>query len=213
MMKTSSLLSITFVGAALMLGAIGCKRGPQGITDIPHPGISTPSVTQPPRTPDNIPPAPTGPGPGSTVTPAPQPNGEGIPSTAGDTPWSKTIAGGAEDRTILKDDTVLFDYDSATIKKTEDKKLEAVANYLKANMADALRIEGNCDERGTEKYNLALGEKRAQAAREYLVNLGIDSRQIVTVTFGAAKPVDPAHNDAAWKKNRRGDMILLTPQK
>ena len=74
-------------------------------------------------------------------------------------------------------------------------------------------MEGNCDERGTEKYNLSLGERRALAVREYLANLGVDSRRVVTVTYGAAKPVDPGHNESAWKKNRRGELILLTPKR
>ncbi|MGD1085500.1 MAG: OmpA family protein, partial [Verrucomicrobiota bacterium] len=64
-----------------------------------------------------------------------------------------------------------------------------------------------------EKYNLALGERRALAVREYLVTLGMDSREITTVTFGAKKPADPGHNEAAWAKNRRGDLILWTPKK
>ena len=79
-------------------------------------------------------------------------------------------------------------------------------------MADALRVEGNCDERGTEKYNLSLGERRALAVREYLANLGVDSRQVVTVTYGDAKPAVEGHNEAAWSKNRRDDFILLTPK-
>ena len=73
-------------------------------------------------------------------------------------------------------------------------------------------MEGNCDERGTEKYNLALGEKRALAVREYLANLGVDSRQVMTVTYGAAKPVAPGHDEAAWSKNRRGDFVVIVPK-
>jgi len=73
-------------------------------------------------------------------------------------------------------------------------------------------VEGNCDERGTEKYNLALGERRALAVREYLINLGIDSRQVVTVTYGKAKPAVDGHNEAAWSNNRRGDFVLLVPK-
>jgi peptidoglycan-associated lipoprotein len=87
-----------------------------------------------------------------------------------------------------------------------------VAAYLKAHQADALRVEGNCDERGTEKYNLSLGERRALAVREYLANLGVDSRQITTVSNGKAKPAVEGHSEAAWSKNRRDDFILLTPK-
>jgi peptidoglycan-associated lipoprotein len=79
-------------------------------------------------------------------------------------------------------------------------------------LADALRVEGNCDERGTENYNLSLGERRALAVREYLANLGVDPRQVVTVSYGKAKPAVEGHNEAAWGKNRRDDFILLTPK-
>jgi peptidoglycan-associated lipoprotein len=75
-----------------------------------------------------------------------------------------------------------------------------------------LIVQGNCDERGTEKYNLALGERRALAVREYLANLGMNPDQIKTVTFGKSKPADPGHNEEAWKKNRRGDLVLVTPK-
>ena len=128
-------------------------------------------------------------------------------------PWAGVIANNNEDREKFKADTVYFDFDSATIKKNENQKLEEVANFFKNNTEDALRVEGNCDERGTEKYNLSLGERRALAVREYLANLGVDSRRVVTVTYGAAKPVDPGHNESAWKKNRRGELILLTPKR
>jgi peptidoglycan-associated lipoprotein len=73
-------------------------------------------------------------------------------------------------------------------------------------------MEGNCDQRGTEKYNLSLGERRALAAREYLANLGVDPQRLKTITYGAAHPVDPANNEAAWKKNRRDDFVLITPK-
>jgi len=126
--------------------------------------------------------------------------------------WASVITNHNEDATILKADTVYFDLDSATIKKTEDKKLEDVAAFLKTHPAAALKVEGNCDERGTEKYNLSLGEKRAGSVREYLANLGVDARQVVTVTYGKAKPAVEGHNEAAWSKNRRGDFVVLTPK-
>ena len=95
---------------------------------------------------------------------------------------------------------------------SEEGKLQDLAAYFKGNATDALIVEGNCDERGTEKYNLALGERRALAVREYLANLGMDPQRIKTVTYGFSKPVDPGHNEAAWKKNRRDDFILVTPK-
>ncbi len=72
-----------------------------------------------------------------------------------------------------------------------------------------VRIEGNCDERGTVEYNLALGQKRADAAKAYLVNLGADPKKLETVSYGKEKPVDPGHNEAAWAKNRRDNFTPL----
>lgn len=151
--------------------------------------------------------------PGGTVeTPADVTATNGDITLGTNGPWSGVFVTGTARPEILQKDTVYFDFDSATIKKSEDKKLEDVAAYLKSHQADGLRVEGNCDERGTEKYNLALGEKRALAVREYLANLGVDSRQVMTVTYGAAKPVAPGHDEAAWSKNRRGDFVVIVPK-
>jgi len=204
-MKTSSLISVLFVGAALTLGVAGCVHKPgTTVTEIPN------LNRLPPPSPgsDNT----TG---GGTALQQPEPvqtTAGGVPFPAGETRWNKVIADHNEDAATLKADTVYFDLDSATIKKSEDKKLEDVGAFLKAHQADALRVEGNCDERGTEKYNLSLGEKRALSVREYLVNLGVDAGQVVTVSNGKAKPVDLGHNEAAWSKNRRADFVLLTPK-
>jgi peptidoglycan-associated lipoprotein len=118
-----------------------------------------------------------------------------------------------EDSETFKADTVYFDFDSATIKASEESKLTDVASHFKNDSKfEGLRIEGNCDERGTEKYNLSLGERRALAVREYLANLGVDPQRLKTVTYGASRPVDPGHNESAWKQNRRDDFILITPK-
>ncbi len=118
-----------------------------------------------------------------------------------------------EDRDKFKADTVYFDFDSSTVKPSEEGKLGDVANYFKNNEKfEGLIIEGNCDERGTEKYNLSLGERRALAVREYLHNLGIDDHRLKTVTYGASRPAAPGHNEAAWKQNRRDEFVLVTPK-
>jgi peptidoglycan-associated lipoprotein len=83
---------------------------------------------------------------------------------------------------------------------------------LKANPAAKLRIEGNCDERGTEEYNRALGDHRALAAREALAKDGIDPERIQTQSFGKDKPADTGHDESAWAKNRRDEFVLLTPK-
>lgn len=102
---------------------------------------------------------------------------------------------------------VLFDFDSARIKPSEYSKLEAVAAALKGNNKKLL-IEGHCDERGTAEYNRALGERRAMAAREELVKLGIDPRRISTVSYGSERPVDPNHDETAWARNRRCEFLI-----
>ena len=106
---------------------------------------------------------------------------------------------------------VLFAFDSAKISSNEAAKLPAVAQYVKANPSKTLVIEGNCDERGTPEYNRALGERRAQAAREELVKLGVPASRTTTVSFGKDKPADPGHDDAAWAKDRRCEFVIAGP--
>ena len=124
---------------------------------------------------------------GSSATGFPQ-NGAGLHN------------GWQEDREILKTDTVYFDYDSSTIKGSEKSKIEAVAAYLKQNGSAAVKVEGNCDERGTEEYNRALGERRALAIREYLINSGLTPTTVDPVSYGEDKPAVQGHNEAAGKK-------------
>ena len=114
---------------------------------------------------------------------------------------------GALDRTQFAAQTVYFDYDSAKIKPSEHSKLEAIAAALKGH-AKKLVIEGHTDERGTAEYNRALGEKRAQSAREALVSLGIAAERMTTVSFGKDRPVEPSHDDTAWSKNRRCEFVV-----
>jgi peptidoglycan-associated lipoprotein len=112
----------------------------------------------------------------------------------------------------FKEDTIYFDYDKSTIKSSQTAKLDRIAAALKSRPGKGLRIEGHCDERGTEEYNRALGERRALAAREYLVlQKGLDASVIDTISYGEDRPADPGHNEAAWSKNRRDEFILLKP--
>ena len=114
---------------------------------------------------------------------------------------------------ILQAQTIHFDFDKSSIKANDEPKLQEVANYMKSNPNDALRIEGNCDERGTEEYNRSLGERRAMAAREYLARLGVEPGRVVTISYGQDRPAESAHNEGAWSKNRRDDFVVLTPPK
>lgn len=96
-----------------------------------------------------------------------------------------------------------FDFDKYLIKDGDKPNLQKIANYLKQHPRVKVRIEGNCDERGTSEYNMALGERRAESARKYLIGLGIPAKEISTMSFGKEKPLDPGHSEEAWTKNRR----------
>ncbi|HIE10712.1 MAG TPA: peptidoglycan-associated lipoprotein Pal [Kiritimatiellae bacterium] len=104
---------------------------------------------------------------------------------------------------------VYFDYDSARIKVAERSKLDQVAEYLKKNPRVGLIVEGHCDERGSREYNLALGERRAQAARAYLTGVGIDPSRIQTRSYGEEKPVALGHDEESWRLNRRAEFVLF----
>jgi peptidoglycan-associated lipoprotein len=104
--------------------------------------------------------------------------------------------------------TIYFDYDKADIRSDARDILSANGRSLTEHPTATIRIEGNCDERGTEQYNLALGEKRANAAREYLVNYGINASRITTISYGEERPVAQGHDENAWSKNRRADFAI-----
>ncbi len=102
-----------------------------------------------------------------------------------------------------------FDFDKANIRDDMVPILERNAEWLKKHPTVKIRIEGYCDERGTVEYNLALGEKRAKAARDYLVSLGISPDRITIVSYGKSNPIDPRHNEEAWFKNRRAEFKII----
>jgi peptidoglycan-associated lipoprotein len=103
---------------------------------------------------------------------------------------------------------VYFELDSSDLSPTAQKALDANAALLKKYPTWAVTIEGHCDERGTAEYNLALGERRAIAARAYLVSLGISADRLRTVSYGKEFPFDPGHDESAWSKNRRAHFVI-----
>jgi peptidoglycan-associated lipoprotein len=103
---------------------------------------------------------------------------------------------------------VMFEYDSSDLSSVSQKTLEENAVVLKKYPTWAVTIEGHCDERGTAEYNLALGERRAVAARAYLVSLGISAERLRTVSYGKEFPFDPGHDEGAWSKNRRAHFVI-----
>lgn len=103
---------------------------------------------------------------------------------------------------------VHFDFDSATLTPEAQDILKKKAQWLQDNPGKSITISGNCDERGTNEYNLALGERRAASAKAFLVDLGISASRITTVSYGEERPLDPGHNEAAWAKNRRDHFTI-----
>ncbi len=103
-----------------------------------------------------------------------------------------------------------FEFDQYDLGTEARRTLEDLAQALKANPAFAIRIEGHADERGTTEYNLALGERRAQAAKDYLVSLGVPADRIETISYGEERPLDPGHDELAWALNRRAHFLVRT---
>jgi peptidoglycan-associated lipoprotein len=118
----------------------------------------------------------------------------------------------AEDRGRFAGSPVYFDFDSALIRASEQGKLAEVASFLAGNPAASLEVEGHTDERGTEEYNLALGERRALAVREALVAGGVNPERLFTISFGKSRPAVDGSNEAAWARNRRAEFVVLTPR-
>ena len=105
---------------------------------------------------------------------------------------------------------IYFDFDRYDLKPDARATLKANADWLKANPSQRVEVEGHCDERGTSEHNLALGAKRAQAAKDYLVSLGIAAERLSTISYGEELPVCKEHNDECWQKNRRDRFVIIT---
>jgi peptidoglycan-associated lipoprotein len=156
-------------------------------------------------TPKPPPPAPT-----SIAEPtAPPP--EYAPPTQGavsETP-SAPIPGSTQDFVINAGDTVFFDTDAYTIRPDAADILAKQAGWLSRYPAVKIRVEGNCDERGTREYNFALGARRANSVRDFLVAHGVDGARIATVSYGKERPIDPGDDESAWAKNRNGHTTII----
>jgi peptidoglycan-associated lipoprotein len=111
-------------------------------------------------------------------------------------------------RSVIRD--VHFEFDRYDLTEDAKRTLEELAQALKANPGFNLLVEGHADERGTPEYNLALGERRAQAAKDYLVSLGLEADRIDTISYGEERPLDPGHNELAWALNRRAQFVVRT---
>ena len=116
--------------------------------------------------------------------------------------------GSVQDFVVNVGDRVYFDYDQYAIRGDAQPVLAAQAAWLSRYQSVRVRIEGNCDERGTREYNLALGARRANSVRDFLVAHGVASSRIETVSFGKEKPVDPGTGEDAWAHNRNGHTAI-----
>jgi peptidoglycan-associated lipoprotein len=205
-MKMNKLSFPLVLALAVIVAGSGCKKGITKVT--PLPGQPQPIVGEPSPNP-----APGGAIPGndnaggSSLGGGANSGPSTIPTT---TDWDP--ANTVQDRAALAANTVHFKFDSATVLSSEQANISAVAAALTSDPSVKLLIEGNCDERGTEEYNRALGERRALALREDLAKAGIDPARIRTISYGKDKPADPGHDEAAWAKNRRGDFVLCHPK-
>ena len=130
------------------------------------------------------------------------------PAPASDT----NVQGAAElERAMeaLRNVSVFFEFDSATLTSEAKDKLSAVGTVLGKYPDLKVRIEGNCDERGSEQYNLALGQRRADAAKRYLASMGAHDKQLTAISFGDQKPKATGHDEEAWRQNRRDDLSAV----
>jgi peptidoglycan-associated lipoprotein len=209
-MKLNKIVLPLAVALMAMLATTGCKHGFNGrVTNLP--GHRQPTLSD--STPNTLPP-----GPAFVATPIPTANPNPTPSPFGDKPPGTTptsdefnIGDYTQDRAALAAYTVHFKFDSAVV---QDKETANIASVAKALSDPSLRllVEGHCDERGTEEYNRALGERRALSLREALAKVGVDPMHVKTISYGKDKPADDGHNEAAWAKNRRGEFVLLHPK-
>jgi peptidoglycan-associated lipoprotein len=200
----SALLVLPCLALALLLA--GCPKRPVAtVASAPAPAAPAPApappapapAPAPAPTPVTPPPAPAPAPPPAAAAPAPTP----APPPAAPREYAPNAA--------LKE--IYFDFDKSNIRPGDAKILDASAGYLKANPNQLVLIEGHCDERGTIEYNLALGERRAKAAMNYLVAQGIDASRFTLISYGKERPVCTEKTEACWARNRF-DRFLTKPR-
>ena len=128
--------------------------------------------------------------------------------TITETTGSGIVSGSQEDLIVNVGDRVFFGYDSSDLDSDALELLQDQVAWLKENSDVTVTIEGHCDERGTREYNLALGEKRAQAVKNYLIGLGINPDRVSTISYGKERPAVVGSNDGAWAQNRRSVTLV-----
>ncbi|MDA1277509.1 MAG: OmpA family protein [Verrucomicrobia bacterium] len=208
-MKTANPLTRLVLSLILSFGLVGCKKVPKGPTPIP---LANRTVTEPvtPQGPagDNVPQA-------NQFPNDTDPNRFNLATDPedGSQLGSREIEGNyIVDRETFAAQTVYFELDSSTINPGEKAKIDTIAAYLKNEPTFRLRVEGHCDERGTDEYNRALGERRALSILDYLKAFGVTSDRLTTLSYGEDKPAMFGSDEASWAKNRRGESVLLRPR-
>lgn len=196
-MILGSLVVLTF-GALL---SAGCAKKDVVKTEEPISAAQPAPAPAPVQTPQARPEAPAVQQPITETTPSrEQPVAQETPKDAGK---------GAAQEVQAELQKVYFNFDSSDLSEEARATLSKNAEYLSRQAGTKVRIEGNCDERGSDDYNMALGERRAKSAKDYLVNLGIASDRLSTISYGEEKPADPGHDEAAWTKNRRDEFVIV----
>lgn len=197
MTRSGRFFRLSVLALSLVLGvAAGCaKKEMVKSTEAPPPAASAQEAAPPAVPPEGI--------ATETLPAEPGAKEEPAPMTAMAAPG---IAATMEMPSSFQD--IHFDFDKSFIRDDAKPILMKVADHMKSSPSASLLLEGHCDERGTAEYNLALGERRAEAAKKYLVSLGVRDAALSTVSYGEEKPLDPGHNEEAWAKNRRAHFVL-----
>ena len=136
-----------------------------------------------------------------------KPDEETIPNAAG---ADQNATGDSDQGKAMGLQTVHFPYDAFTFDEEAKTTLKANADILKTEKSAKIQIEGHCDQRGGIQYNIALGEKRANATKKYLVDLGVSANRVTTISFGKERPIDPATTEEAYGKNRRANFVITS---
>jgi peptidoglycan-associated lipoprotein len=173
------LSSVTLVALLLTFLFVGCAK-------------EEPPPPTPEAQPRSAPPAP---------APAPGPMG----ATTTDVTRTQRFQQALQE---FQNQDILFDFDKYDLRPDARAILDRKVGFLNENASVRSQIEGHCDERGTNAYNLALGERRANAAKQYLTNAGVSAGRLSTISYGEERPLDPGHNEAAWARNRRAHFVV-----
>jgi len=203
MNRRINLMLMAALFAATMLVVGGCSSGSAPVTDTPGPdtAVASKPKTQPKPKPQVT---------EETITPKAATTSSDANADRGDMVTGDTATTAASSEglaSLLK--TIYFDFDKSDITSDAAATLDANKDNLLAYPAARIRIEGHCDERGTNEYNLALGERRANATKRYMADAGVDPNRMDTISYGEERPVDPASNEAAWAKNRRAEFRVV----